>query len=827
MRARARTRCCSPTPWWAGRPATWTTDGISWLSGSLGNAIGIVQAGGTARPSLTYAYQPALTDHKVDGRTAPAATATVTPAVTSTPLLKSSGSTTEDTYGRREIIEIEVTASEAVEVIGDPVFRFTIGTELVRAAYDRGSSATSLVFTYTVKAGDMDPDGIEIGDGSTTFELDSNDRIRTVAQRIDIDSSHTAPGTLTGHRVDGSRIADDRDPELVAQPDGAKVFTDQLTLTYDEALDGGSVPAAGAYEVTATNGGVTTPLPVSAVAVDGSEVTLTLATPAAHGQTVRLTYTVPGSNPLQDPFGNPAGELDNHPVENETIVLPVVSISAMHPKAAPGLADAQFRLSASPAPAADLAVTLTIEQMGAYLASTEQTVTIPKRQTSATGTFPIAADYSLASGDLTATVTGGERNYLPAPAPANAATVQVAVADLPIVAQWAENAYTVAEGKDVTATLTLKTAADMPKPRLDYKVKVFTTNNTAVDGDDFTAVDVELTVRPGDWTADGGVFAASVPATVETVDDSFLEGDERFYLAVSGAAGQAPLGLECPAGLRDPGGVAGCATEIVIDDDEILSVTGVTVSSTPAAGTTYLGGEAIEFTATFTAPVTVTGTPTFAFMLGEAERQADYATGSESLELVFSYIVKAGEIDTDGISWEANALELNGGTIRQTINDTKNAALAHPAQPMLAGHRVDADPPGVKSVTMQETTLRLLYDEALDPASRPVPSAYTLAPGGNPSMVAIVGSTVTLTFASAPAEGATVTLAYAAPALNPVKDAAGNPAPAFTGLTVVRGPVVMSIDVGPTPTPNLAMTLRLHQGAALEQCPRAEGVQAS
>ena len=204
-----------------------------------------------------------------------------------------------------------------MEVIGDPVFRFTIGTELVRAVYDRtNSSATSLVFTYTVKMGDVDGDGIEIGDGSTTFELDSNDRIRTVAQRIDIDSSHTAPGTLTGHRVDGSRIADDRDPELVAQPDGAKVFTDQLTLTYDEALDGGSVPAAGAYEVTATNGGVTTPLPVSAVAVDGSEVTLTLATPAAHGQTVRLTYTVPASNPLQDPFGNPAGALmPNHPVD--------------------------------------------------------------------------------------------------------------------------------------------------------------------------------------------------------------------------------------------------------------------------------------------------------------------------------------------------------------------------------------------------------------------------------------------------------------------------------------------------------------------------------
>ena len=256
----------------------------------------------------------------MDGRTAPAATATVTVAVTSAPLLTASGSTTEDTYGRQETIEIEVTASEAVEVVGDPGFRFTIGTELVRAIYDRtNSTATRLLFTYTVKAGDTAPDGIAIGDGTTTFELDSNDRIRTAAHRIDIDRSHTAPGTLSGHKVDGSQSADSTAPAL--EPDGATVFTDQLTLNYDEALDEGSVPAAGAYEVTATNGGVTTPLPVSAVAVDGNEVTLTLATPAVFGQTVTLTYTAPASNPLQDLFGNDAGALTNHLVVDRRGIL--------------------------------------------------------------------------------------------------------------------------------------------------------------------------------------------------------------------------------------------------------------------------------------------------------------------------------------------------------------------------------------------------------------------------------------------------------------------------------------------------------------------------
>ena len=118
---------------------------------------------------------------------------------------------------------------------------------------------------------------------------------------------------------------------------------------------------------------------------------------------------------------------------------------------------------------------------------------------------------------------------------------------------------------------------------------------------------------------------------------------------------------------------------------------------------------------------------------------------------------------------------------------------------------MDADPPGEPvSASMQGTTLRLLYDEALDAASAPAATAYTLTadsePNRTPNSVAIDDRTVTLTFATAPADGATVTLAYTAPASNPVKDAGGNAAPAFTGLTVVRGPVVRSIDLGDPPT---------------------------
>ena len=680
-------------------------------------------------------------------------------------------------------------------VTGTPTFAFMLGEETREAAYARGSDTAELVFSYEVQAGEIDTDGISWK--ANALALDGGTvRLTTTDPNVEEDAAlgHVKGDAQREHRVD-------------AVPPGVESASMQgtvLELVYDEALDEGSVPEKGEFKVSLDGG---TAQAVSAVAVDGTTVTLTLATPAVFGQAVTLTYTVPAANPLRDLFGNPAGALTNHPVTNETIVLPVVSIAAVHAKAAPLLADAVFRLTASPAPASDLAVTLSIAQAGAYLASTEQTVTIPAGQTSATGTFPIADDYTLASGGLAATVTGGGRLYVPAAAPANAATVQVVVVDPPIVAQWAEDAYEVAEGKDATAALTLKTAADVPKPRAAYAVKVFTTNHTAVAGDDYTAVSgtPPLTVQPGDWTADGAVFAASVPATVGTVGDSLLEGDERFRLQVSAVTGQAPLGLECPAGLRDLGGTGRCATEIVIDDDETLSVTGVTVSSTPAAGTTYLGGETIGFTATFTAPVTVTGMPTFTFMLGDQTREAAYASGSETAELVFAYTVQAGETDTDGISWKANALALGGGTVRLTTTDPnveEDAALAHPAEREgLGEHRVDADPPGVESASLDGTRLELVYDEVLDGSSEPGTSAYTVAAtvGSNPtvSMVSVEGSTVTLTLSAAPDDGAEVTLGYTAPASNPVRDAAGNPAPGLTSVLVLRGPVVDDIVFGP------------------------------
>ena len=142
---------------------------------------------------------------------------------------------------------------------------------------------------------------------------------------------------------------------------------------------------------------------------------------------------------------------------------------------------------------------------------------------------------------------------------------------------------------------------------------------------------------------------------------------------------------------------------------------------------------------------------------------------------------------------ECDRARLDGGTITQT-GATTAARLTHAAQASLEGHRVDAAPPMQVSASVQGLALVLVYDEPLDPASLPATGAYTVTATGGAttttpavSEVSIYGIWVTLTLDAAPAAGATVTLAYAPPASNPVQDEAGNDAPAFSGQSVRLG----------------------------------------
>ncbi len=120
------------------------------------------------------------------------------------------------------------------------------------------------------------------------------------------------------------------------------------------------------------------------------------------------------------------------------------------------------------------------------------------------------------------------------------------------------------------------------------------------------------------------------------------------------------------------------AFTITVSDNVAPTVVSV---SGPASGT-YGISTSLDFTVTFSEPVTVDptgGTPTLALTLAGNAVDATYLTGSGTAALVFRYTVKAGDHAADG-EVLLGALALNGATIRDTSANDAHLVFAPPAQ---------------------------------------------------------------------------------------------------------------------------------------------------
>ena len=117
-------------------------------------------------------------------------------------------------------------------------------------------------------------------------------------------------------------VENDTDPPMLST---AAVNGSTLTLTFDETLDTGSVPAVGDFAV-AFDG---TANVVTAVAVAGMVVTLTLTTAAVNATSnITVGYTA-GTNPIQNTFDDPAPDFTGQAVTNDTPKVPVSTTYAL------------------------------------------------------------------------------------------------------------------------------------------------------------------------------------------------------------------------------------------------------------------------------------------------------------------------------------------------------------------------------------------------------------------------------------------------------------------------------------------------------------------
>ena len=155
---------------------------------------------------------------------------------------------------------------------------------------------------------DLTLSGSAMTDDSTVWVLYEPGRAGGDAHMIRNLDGDAAPGFNRQVRTDVT-------PPAVS---GATVAGSALTLTWDQALDEDSVPAASAFTVT----GIGASQRATGVSVLGRTVTLTLARGAGTGHTVRVSYAKPASNPLRDAAGNEVADFSNRAVTNGTERLP-------------------------------------------------------------------------------------------------------------------------------------------------------------------------------------------------------------------------------------------------------------------------------------------------------------------------------------------------------------------------------------------------------------------------------------------------------------------------------------------------------------------------
>ncbi|HXH92718.1 MAG TPA: DNA/RNA non-specific endonuclease, partial [Thermoanaerobaculia bacterium] len=364
-------------------------------------------------------------------------------------------------------------------------------------------------------------------------------------------------------------------------------------------------------------------------------------------------------------------------------------------------------------------------------------------------------------------------------------------------------------------------------------------NGTYVAGQnlDFT-VNFSETVNV---TTGGGT--PRIPITLNT-------GGTVYASYVSGGGSSALFRYTVVTGNEDPDGiVVGAAFEAnggTIKDaagndalttlNGVGSTTGVKVdaiaptvsSSTVPADGTYVAGQNLDFTVTYSEPVIKTGSPFVGVTLNTGGAvQAAYVSGTGTATLTFRYVVASGNLDADGISVDPS-ITLNGGTIKDAAGNNAATSVSFASTSAVF---VDAVAPTVSSSTVPANGTHII-GQTLDYSvtfSEPVfvaggtPSITVNLDGGPVLATYLTGSgSATLQFrytvvSGDTAPGGVSTASFIALNGSTIKDFAGNNANtavtfASTAGVLVDGiaPIVLTsvrADADPTNSPTLHYTV--------------------
>ena len=400
----------SATPVTEGTAAAFTlsrtgaTDAALTLTVSVSESEASVS--GTPPTSVTFAAASASATLSVateDDEVAEDAS-TVTATVSS-----GSGYTVSGTSGSADVVVEDDDATPVVTTASPIVVAENATSVATLSATDADTAAADLSWSI--------PSGAAGGADGAQFALTADGALSFKAAKdyeapddTDTDGQYEVTVRVTdgANPVDAALVVRLSDVDDVAPVlSSASVDGAVLTLTFGEALDTASQPAASSFAVSVAGSART----VDAVAVSEKVVTLTLSSAVTSGQTVTVGYTVPtgaGAKPVQDAAGNPAASFANTNATNATDALPVVLIAPAATPVTEGAA-AAFTLARTGATAAALTVAVSVSESEAAVSGTPPTsVTFAAGSASATLSVATVDDEAVEEAStVTATVAPG------------------------------------------------------------------------------------------------------------------------------------------------------------------------------------------------------------------------------------------------------------------------------------------------------------------------------------------------------------------------------------------------------------------------------------
>ena len=193
------------------------------------------------------------------------------------------------------------------------------------------------------------------------------------------------------------------------------------------------------------------------------------------------------------------------------------------------------------------------------------------------------------------------------------------------------------------------------------------------------------------------------------IDGSTRADGSIMWIAGSGTAFTATAGLHSYAvrqtdSAGNESGASQSTLAVYLYDDVPPYATSIAIAgASDIVNNTLNAGDTITIAVNMNEAASVTGNPQLALNIGTSTVYANYASGSGNSRLLFTYVILAGQVDSNGVSVPINAIVLNGGSITDLAGNVASS-LNTPALSDDSRYMVDTVVPIISNIALNGAT---------------------------------------------------------------------------------------------------------------------------